>query len=64
MKARLKRDIVIPKGTIFEDDGVVRIDYGPDHVMISLPFGKDATGDLRVGTEFGNRQFDEWFEIA
>lgn len=61
-KLRLKKDIIIPAGTIFADDGVINIDYGDSFVMHSIGFGKNATGDLRIGAEIGDKEFDEWFE--
>jgi hypothetical protein len=64
MKARLKKDIVIPKGTVMESDGCIKSEYfvPQEDIVHTIGFGADATADLRIGTEFGNKEFDKWFE--
>jgi len=64
MKLRLKKDLVIPAGTVMSSDGVpaktVRNPLG--NVMHDLEFGANATGRLYIGHEVGDPGFDEWFE--
>ena len=63
MKVRLKKDIVIPAGTVMESDGVVSIHYNPNEFVVhTLGFGKNASGDLRIGVEMHDKEFQEWFE--
>lgn len=62
MKLKLKKPIVIEAGTVLESDGVQKIVYCSEFVCHTLGFGRNATGSLRIGTEVGDKEFDEWFE--
>ena len=63
MNLRLKKDIVIPAGTIFDDNVAIKTARMPNsHVEHILGFGANATGHLVVGHEIGDTEFDEWFE--
>lgn len=63
MKLKLKKDLVIPAGQIFDDmvpESTTRNTEA--FVLFTLPFGRNATGELYVGHEVGDPEFDEWFE--
>jgi hypothetical protein len=64
LKLRLKRDIIIPRGTIMEPDGCTNVKYfQPERdVQHIIGFGSNACGTLRIGTEVGDSEFDEWFQ--
>lgn len=66
MKLRLKKDIVIPAGTIMDSAGVPWKTTRDASASVShhLPFGSNATGVLMIGHEVGDAEFDEWFEAA
>lgn len=63
-RLRLKKDLVIKAGTIFGSEGV------PEEttrdvsafVLHTIPFGKNATGDIYVGQEVNDPGFKRWFE--
>lgn len=63
MKAKLKKDLVIPAGTIFDDIVPETTVRNTDaFICYTLGFGRNAAGDLYIGHEFGDEEFDEWFE--
>lgn len=63
MNYKLKQDIVIPAGTVFDDIVPIKTVRAPNcHCQYTLGFGANATGHLVVGTEPGDEGFDEWFE--
>jgi len=62
-KLILKKDIVIPAGTVFDDNVPESIQFGSDNYQHVIGFGKDASGSLYVGAEVGNAEFDEWFDF-
>lgn len=63
MKLRLKQDLVIPAGTIFDEDGVPgSIHFGSDNVAHTVGFGRNASGTIYVGAEPQDAEFLEWFE--
>lgn len=66
MRLKLKQDIVIPAGTIMDSEGVPSKTTRDATAFIShsLPFGKNATGEMLIGHEVGDPEFDEWFEVA
>lgn len=66
MRLRLKKDLVIPAGTVMTGDGVPNATTRDASAFIShlIPFGSNATGELLIGHEVGDAQFDEWFEEA
>lgn len=66
MRLRLKKDIVIPAGTVMTSDGVPTktVRDPAASVMHGLAFGRNASGNLYIGHEVGDPGFDEWFEVA
>jgi len=70
-KYRLKKDIVIPAGTIFGDASDEKVEYGDDVVHHTIGLTKDSFGDLFYALD-GEEQEDgslelmpelkEWFE--
>ena len=64
MKLRLKKDLIIPAGTVMSSHGVPpkSVRDAASYVMHTMPFGKNASGQLFVGAEVGDLGFDEWFE--
>lgn len=62
MKLRLKKQIVIPAGTIFDDSVPESISFGDDTFEHVIGFGKNASGSLFVGAEPHDAEFQEWFE--
>ncbi len=66
MKLKLKRDIIIKAGTIMDSEGVANKTVRDASAFVShlLPFGANATGELLIGHEVGDRGFDKWFEVV
>lgn len=62
MRARLKRDIVIPAGTIF-DDAPRRIDMAQGHIEHVLGLTKDSAGSLCYFLDPDDETLAEWFEV-
>lgn len=63
MYYKLKQDLVIPAGTVFDDIVPIKTERTPDmHCGHTIGFGRNACGSLIVGTEPGDPEFDEWFE--
>jgi len=61
-KLRLKKDIVIKAGTLFDDKVPESIQFGSDNFEHVIGFGKNASGSLFVGAEEGDPEFDQYFE--
>ena len=61
MKVRLKRDIIIPAGTIF-DDAPRRIDMAPGHVQHIIGLTDDSSGSLIYYFDPRDPCLGEWFE--
>jgi hypothetical protein len=66
MKLKLKRDIVIPAGTVMSSDGVPTKTTRDPLAFVAhlIDFGKNATGEIMIGHEVGDPEFDEWFEVV
>lgn len=62
MKARLKRDIVIPAETIF-DDAPRRMEMQPGHVEYILGLTKDSAGMLLYFLDPDDEALTDWFEV-
>jgi hypothetical protein len=63
MKLRLKKDIIIKAGTVFDDAVAHTTERNASQFVVhTLGFGKNASGDLHVGHEVGDEGFDKWFE--
>ncbi len=68
MRARLKKDIIIPSGTIFDDACNMTVSYGTG--MVSHIFGltDDSSGEVFYGAGDGlggldDERLAEWFEV-
>lgn len=66
MQLRLKRDIVIPAGTVMSSDDVAQTTTRNPSAFVEhlIEFGANATGELLVGHEVGDADFDKWFEVV
>ena len=62
MKVRLKRDILIPAGTIF-DDAPRRVYLAPGHVEHILGLTNDSAGSLTYFLDPDDAALAEWFEV-
>ena len=62
MKARLKRDIIIPAGTIF-DDAPRRVYLALGHVEHILGLTNDSAGSLAYFLDPDDAALAEWFEV-
>jgi len=62
MKLKLKKDLVIPKGTEFRDCNGLMIEYGEASYEKIMPIGKDATYSIFIGGEENLPEMDELFE--
>ena len=66
MQLKLKKDLIIKAGTVMTGEGVSNSTTRDAAAFVShlIPFGNNATGELLIGHEVGDAQFDEWFEEA
>ena len=62
MKVRLKRDILIPAGTIM-DDAPRSVEMCRGHVEHILGFTKDTSGKLLYFIDPDDAALSEWFEV-
>ena len=62
MKVRLKQDILIPAGTIF-DEAPRRIEMASGHVEFILGLTKDSSGKLLYFIDPNDPALREWFEV-
>lgn len=63
MRLKLKKDLIIPKGHLFDDivpESTTRSTSA--FVLTLIEFGRNATGELYVGHEMQDEEFQEWFE--
>lgn len=59
----LKRDLVIPAGTVFECcDGMIR-NYAHGNYEAVLGLSKDTSGSIVYGFDVGDIELDAWFEV-
>lgn len=58
---RLKKEIVIPAGTIFKEKVGVTTYYKHNYVTL-IGLTKDSSGDLIYGIDPDDIVLDEWFE--
>lgn len=58
----LKKDIVIPAGTIFEDVRGMKVEYSNDNYEHTLGLTKDSHGTLVYGIDRGDPEIWDWFE--
>jgi hypothetical protein len=61
MSMNLKKDIVIPAGTIFESAPEKR-EYWSRHAEYIFDIGPDNCGTVTVPVEPNDPYFSEWFE--
>jgi len=61
MSMRLKKDIVIPAGTIFKE-APLQIQYNEDCYAHTLGLTSDSHGDLIYCIERDDKALAEWFE--
>lgn len=61
-KVRLKKDIVIPAGTVFEDVRGLRVEYGSNSYEHTLGLTKDSHGTLVYGFDRDDPELWDWFE--
>jgi len=59
---RLKKDIVIPAGTVFENVVGMNVEYGNGNYECTIGLTKDSAGSLVYGIGPGDKLLDEWFE--
>lgn len=65
LKLRLKRPMIIPAGTIFEDIVPDQVRYNRNCVAgHTVGIGRNATADVYVGAEPGDPEFDDMFEVV
>ena len=61
-KVRLKKDVVIPAGTVFDNVEGMHVEYGPDNFEHTFGLTKDSVGSLVYGLDFLDPALEEWFE--
>ncbi len=60
----LKKDIVIPAGTVFECIDGRKSEYVSGNYEASIGLSKDTSGGLIYGVELNDPACAEWFEAA
>lgn len=58
---RLKKDIVIPTGTVLEA-GLERVEFNHHHVELIIGLTPNSSGHFVYGIDPGDPELDEWFE--
>ena len=61
MQAKLKQDIVIPKGTMFENIDGSKIRYVKDNYQAIIGVTKDSSGHLVYGVDPDDAELMEGF---
>ena len=59
---RLKKDIVIPAGTIFDCYEDMTLETRGDTYCTTIGLTKDSAGDLIYGIDPSDSELDDWFE--
>jgi len=62
MKMKLKKDIVIPAGTVFENCDGCSVRYGEENYETIIGLTKDSYGTLVYCMEPMDKKLPEWFE--
>ena len=62
MKKRLKKDIIIPKGTIFNCVDDETREYRNGNFSTTFGLTKDSCGELIYGLDENDIYLDYWFE--
>jgi len=65
LKKRLKKDIIIKAGTIFEDcsNRIIEM-HDKEHIRYDFGFTKDGIGTVLCSYEKDDTELEEWFEDA
>ena len=63
MKVRLKKDIVIKAGTVFETAPVKTERIGDGHVAHIFGLSKDTSGEISYCIESDDPDLQDWFEV-
>jgi len=58
MKLKLKKDIIIPKGTIFSNIDGLKRDYVSGNYETLIDLSKDNYGSFVIGDEFDKDNFE------
>lgn len=61
-RIRLKKDIVIPAGTILEHVNNLKVEYGRDNYEHIFGLTKDSSGSMIYGLDRADSALEEWFE--
>ena len=61
-KIKLKKDIIIPAGTVFLDVTGLVVEHGRDNYEHTLGLTKDSSGSLIYGLDYADPALGEWFE--
>jgi hypothetical protein len=61
-RVKLKKDIVIPAGTVFEGIDGLTVDYGSGNYDYTFGLTKDTVGSLIYGVDTSDLALGEWFE--
>lgn len=61
-RLKLKKDIVIPAGTVFEDVRGEVVEYGNDNYEHTLGLTKDTHGTIVYGFDRADPEIWDWFE--
>lgn len=58
----LKKDIVIPAGTVFHPASCKTVRFQDGHAVACIGLTKDSTGDLNYFVDPDDEELKEWFE--
>jgi len=58
MKIKLKKDIIIPKGTVFENIDGLKRDYVSGNYEALIDLSRDNCGSFVIGDEFDKENFE------
>jgi len=59
---RLKKDIVVPKGTIFQNYDGTTVKFKKDNYECGVGITKDSAGMLVYGIDPHDKDLEGWFE--
>jgi hypothetical protein len=61
---RLKKDLVIPAGTVFNTASVYTERYGEGHVQAVFGLSPNTSGDITYDVSGDIAELEEWFEVV
>ena len=61
-KVRLRKDVVIPAGTVFNNVDGLKVEYANGNYEHTLGLTKDSSGSLVYGLDPSDPALEEWFE--